>query len=39
MFYLSYQNGGKILGMQSLPEGFDDSEINGEFIKTNNWMN
>ena len=35
MFHVSYQNGGKILSAENLPEGEDDSGVNGAFFKTN----
>ena len=37
MFHVSYQNGGKILSAENLPEGEDDSGVNGAFFKTNYW--
>ena len=33
--YLSYQVGGKILGIEKPPEVEDDSGINSAFLKTN----
>ena len=35
MFYPSYQNGGKILGTEKLPQGEVDTGIDSAFFKTN----